>query len=76
MGLPTKRMGHSAAMLGHAMVVYGGIYGEENRVIDDLALFDMHSKQWARLKLSKTSPSTIGPIAYHTMTAVNEKGIP
>ena len=69
-------MGHCASMLGHGMVVYGGIFGEENRVIDDIALFDMITRQWTRIKISKSSRSIIGPLAYFSMTHVCERKIP
>ena len=58
------------------MVVYGGIFGEENRVIDDIAFFDLEVREWTRIKLTKSSRSVIGPIAYFTMTLVLERGIP
>ena len=29
-GVPTKRMGHVAGILGNILLVHGGIYGEEN----------------------------------------------
>lgn len=41
---PIKRMGHGAAILGHGMLIYGGIYGEDNRVLSDMAMFDLISK--------------------------------
>ena len=34
-------MGHSCAMIGSGMIVYGGIYGEDKRILDDFGLFDM-----------------------------------
>lgn len=34
-GVPTKRMGHAAAILGNILLVHGGIYGEENQILDD-----------------------------------------
>ena len=37
-------MGHAAAIIGHAMIVHGGIYGEDNKVLDDFAMFDLISK--------------------------------
>ena len=37
-------MGHAASILGHAMIIHGGIYGEDNKVLDDFAMFDMISK--------------------------------
>ncbi|CDW73789.1 kelch motif family protein [Stylonychia lemnae] len=73
---PTKRMGHAAAILGHAMVIQGGIYGEDNKFLDDFAMFDMISKQWSRIKQSKSSQSVIGCLAYHTMTTAFELEIP
>ena len=70
-------MGHGAAMLGHGMLVYGGIYGEDNKVLDDMCMFDMISKSWAKIKLNKSSHNNcIGQLTYHTMTTCFELGIP
>eukprot|EP00347_Sterkiella_histriomuscorum_P019474 403341497 len=74
---PTKRMGHGCAVIGHAMLIYGGVYGEDNnRILDDIAMFDLISRQWAKIKMLKTCSTVIGPLAYHTMTTVFEYGIP
>ncbi len=47
-------MGHSAAIIGHAMFIYGGIYGEENKVLEEPGLFDFLNMNWARISHCKS----------------------
>ena len=47
-------MGHASAMLGNSMIVMGGIYGEDNKVLDDYAAFDLTIMNWVRIKKLKT----------------------
>ncbi len=34
-------MGHSSAVIGNTLITYGGIYGEDNKTLDDFAAFDL-----------------------------------
>jgi hypothetical protein len=54
------------------LVVYGGIFGEGNKVLDDFALFDITQRSWMKMKLDKHCKTVIGPLAYHTMTTIVE----
>lgn len=59
---PYKRYGHAAAILGSALLVHGGISGEDNQVISDLeqspkgfhqsewVLFDFQARQWVKVR--------------------------
>lgn len=39
-------MGHSAAVYGCCLVVYGGFYGEDNQYLNDFVVFDLELKAW------------------------------
>lgn len=47
---PKKRMAHAAAILGCTLVGYGGIYGEENSVLDDFFTFDFELMKFIKTK--------------------------
>lgn len=84
-------MGHSAVVLGCTLIVHGGINGVENVVIADdakeqqeFALFDFQVCAWIKIKQAvnetedgslKEPQLTIGPLAYHSMTAVYETSL-
>ncbi|CDW73755.1 kelch motif family protein [Stylonychia lemnae] len=36
-----KRMNHSSAVFGSMLVVYGGLYAEENKLMNDVSVFDL-----------------------------------
>lgn len=57
------------------MLIYGGVYGEDNRVLDDMVMFDMQSRSWAKIKQLKANTTVIGALAYHSMTSAFEKGL-
>lgn len=73
---PQKRMGHGADLIGCALIVYGGIYGEDNEILDDFSGFDVDARMWIRVKARYNSKKEIGPLAYHAMTTVLEPGTP
>lgn len=49
-GEPIKRMSHASAILGNILFLYGGLYGEENFILDDLAVYDMGIRMWIAVK--------------------------
>lgn len=72
-GPPIRRTQHCAAIYGGCYVVHGGLYGEDNRVLEDFALYDIALGMWVRFKQPKKSKEQnglIGPRCYHTMTSV------
>jgi hypothetical protein len=81
--LPQKRMGHGGDLIGSALIVYGGIYGEDNEILNDFAGFDIDAKLWLKVKARyyegitlTVSKKPLGPLAYHAMTSVLEPGTP
>lgn len=73
-GPPNRRAEHAAEIYGGCLVVHGGLYGEDNRALDDFALYDIAMGMWIRFKEPKRSRqrNTIGARCFHTMTAVQE----
>lgn len=69
-------MGHGAQFLGNCLMVFGGIYGEENKVLDDFAAYDITLNLWINIKQPKANVKNfIGPLSYHSLTLVLEPGI-
>lgn len=49
--VPSKRMGHAAAIFGGYLLVYGGIYAEDASLKNDLQAFDIEAKLWMQIKI-------------------------
>jgi Kelch motif len=45
---PLPRSGHSAAVFGNLMLIFGGIF-EVTKELNDLMAFDLTTKQWITL---------------------------
>lgn len=43
---PSNRSNHSACELGGVMLLYGGYWGEEKRVMSDFFVLDLHTISW------------------------------
>lgn len=43
-------MGHGADLIGSVLIVYGGVYGEDNEMLDDFCSFDIEARLWVRVK--------------------------
>lgn len=82
-------MGHGADLIGCILIVYGGIYGEDNKILDDFAAFDIDLKLWIKVKaryydatknisnglsILENSKKQMGPLMYHAMTSILEPG--
>lgn len=51
---PNKRLGHSSAIIGNTMIIMGGIYGEDNKVLDDTVALDLTMMNWIKIKKLKS----------------------
>eukprot|EP00966_Prymnesium_polylepis_P262959 6074000-Prymnesium_polylepis.1 len=63
----TGRKGHSAAVIGRRMYVFGGL-DSSGRLLDELWAFDFTNNTWARERCSGASP---GARQQHTATALD-----
>jgi len=73
---PCKRMSHAAAILGNCLIVHGGIYGEDNKMLDDMNLYDFGLKMWIDYKQPKSNRAVkLGVRAMHTMTYIGDPTI-
>lgn len=43
---PTQRTQHGGCIYGACLVIYGGLYGENNQILGDTALFDLSLGMW------------------------------
>ena len=50
LGPPTRRCYHAAEVYGGCLVIQGGVYCEDNRILDDFALFDIACGMWIQCK--------------------------
>lgn len=46
---PSKRMGHCAQFIGCCLIIYGGLYGEDNKMLDDFGCYDIMLGCWIRI---------------------------
>ena len=76
-GPPTRRCYHAAEIYGGCLVVQGGLYCEDNRVLDDFALYDIALGMWIEFKQPKLNRAAhfLGPRSYHSMTSVQDPNI-
>jgi hypothetical protein len=76
-GPPFRRMLHVAGIYGGCYIVHGGIYGEDNRILEDFAMYDFTMGMWGIFKQSKKNKEKciIGPRFCHTMTSVVDYAI-
>jgi hypothetical protein len=50
------------------MLVHGGVFGEENQILDDFCTYDIGIRTWIQCKQPKDNRDVkIGPRAYHSM---------
>jgi hypothetical protein len=77
-GPPTSRMSHTAGIYGGCLVVHGGYSGQEDNVLDDIALFDISIGKWIIAKQPKNNKKDayISARYNHTMTVVQDPHIP
>lgn len=47
---PISRMSHAAGIYGGCLVVHGGYTGQEDQVLNDVAIFDIAIGKWVRCK--------------------------
>lgn len=45
---PTRRAQHAACIYGACFITHGGLYGEEDSILDDFAIFDLALGSWIR----------------------------
>lgn len=64
---PGPRDSHSAVLVGHKMIVFGGTNGSKK--VNDLHIFDLGSKEWTCPNCRGVAPS---PRESHTATLVGE----
>ena len=69
--IPAPREGHSAALVGDVMYIFGG-RNEEGTDLGDLAAFRISSRRWYTFQNMGPSPS---PRSGHSMTAYGSKVI-
>lgn len=50
LGPPTRRCHHAADVYGGCLVVHGGVYCEDNKVLDDFSMFDIALGMWVEFK--------------------------
>lgn len=50
---PQKRMNHASCIYGGMLVISGGIYGEDNQTLKDMAGFDINQRDWVNLSQKK-----------------------
>lgn len=65
---PTQRCQHGGCIYGGCLVIYGGLYGEGNQILGDLAMFDFSLGQWIGIQESKQDG--LSGKCQHSMTAV------
>lgn len=66
---PAKRMNHSADVFGSALVIHGGINGEEKHALKDFATYDLERREWITCIVS--GKSQIGYRYMHSLTSVS-----
>ncbi|KAJ0972251.1 hypothetical protein J5N97_020210 [Dioscorea zingiberensis] len=64
---PGPRDSHSAALVGHKMIIFGGTNG--SRKVNDLHILDLKTKEWTKPNCKGIPPS---PRESHTATVVGE----
>lgn len=64
---PGTRDSHSAVIVGHKMIVFGGTNGSKK--VSDLHILDLRTKEWTQPKCEGTPPS---PRESHTATVVGD----
>lgn len=64
---PGPRDSHSAVLVGHRMIVFGGTNGSKK--VNDLHVLDLGTKEWIRPECKGTPPS---PRESHTATLVGD----
>lgn len=65
---PGPRDSHSAVVLGHRMIVFGGTNGSKK--VNDLHILNLVTKEWTRPECTGTPPS---PRESHTATLVGDE---
>lgn len=82
--IPSKRMNHTATILGCVMVIHGGFNTERKRVLNDFSLYDIEQSKWMNCKIFTQDESGsieritdrenqkigVGYRQMHTLTAV------
>jgi hypothetical protein len=65
-------MSHTAGIYGGCLVVHGGYTGQEDQVLNDVAIFDIAIGKWVRCKQPKANKKEayIEARYNHTMTVV------
>ncbi len=48
---PSNRSNHAACEVGGVMVLYGGYWGEEKKVLHDFFVLDLHHLSWHEMHL-------------------------
>eukprot|EP00347_Sterkiella_histriomuscorum_P014797 403359488 len=86
-GAPNKRYNHAAAMLGSVMIIQGGLFADQRKLLNDFAIFDCDLCRWVpprvycnreRIDLQDPLPydqTAIDQIGYrqmHSMTAIQD----
>ena len=64
---PGTRDSHSAVLLDHKMIVFGGTNGSKK--INDLHILDLQTKEWSQPCIRETPPS---PRENHSATLVSD----
>ena len=74
---PLRRAQHAAGVYGGCLLIHGGLYGEDNRVLSDFAMFDIALGRWIKCKQPKRLRGNdgLGPRCMHTMTVVQEPNV-
>lgn len=65
---PGPRDSHSAVVVGHRMIVFGGTNGSKK--VNDLHILDLGTKEWTKPEFKGTPPS---PRESHTATLVGDE---
>lgn len=69
---PLRRAQHVAGIYGGCLLIHGGFYGEDNRVLSDFAMYDIALGRWIKCKQPKKLAlnNGLGARCMHSMTVV------
>ncbi|CDW80498.1 kelch motif family protein [Stylonychia lemnae] len=86
-GSPQKRYNHASAIFGSIMMIHGGFFADQRKLLNDFALFDCDMNRWIMTRVycnqeriddknyqySQVTDQVIGFRQMHSMTAIYER---